>query len=85
MNKTTNWPHWFPKGARISVKLTENQLNFIRPAFTSMREGGEYGSPVDGVTLYNGSLSGLKVSFKQFVKRFAFSDIDISNLTEAMK
>lgn len=85
MNEATNWPHWLPKSSLIGVKLTESQLNFIRPVFTSLREGGKYGSPVDGVTLCNGILSGLKVSFKQFIKRFDFSDIDVSNLTEALK
>lgn len=83
--KQTNWPHWLPRGARLSVKLTNDQLNFIRPVFTSLREGGKYGAAVDNVTLCNGSISGLKVSLKHFIRRFAFSDIDTSNLTAALK
>ena len=81
----TNWPDWFPKGSRISVKLTEEQLNFIRPVFTSLRESGKYGAPVDGINLCNGTLSGLRGSFKVFLRRFLCSDINISNLTEAVK
>ena len=82
--KTTNddaWPHWLPKGGRRLVALTSDQLNYIRPAFDAPPRS----STLDGVTLCEGRVSGTPIAFATFIRRFAYSDIDVSNLLEASR
>jgi len=76
-----SWPSWFPKGNSISVKLTNEQLGYILPAFNV---GGVRRMTIDGVTLCEGRISGISVSIKEFIKRFKYSDINISNLLECV-
>jgi hypothetical protein len=75
----TSWPHWLPKGNRRLVELTSEQLNYILPVFNSPPRS----SSLDGVTLCDGRVSGNRIAFASFLRRFAYSDIDISNLVEA--
>lgn len=76
--KANHWPDWLPKGNRISVKLTENQLNYIQPAFAHCR-GKESRFSLDGVTLCNGTVSGHKIAIGEFLNRFKYFDLDLSN------
>jgi len=75
------WPHWLPKGNRRLVALTSDQLNYIRPAFDAPPRS----SSLDGVTLCEGRVSGTRIAFATFIRRFAYSDIDVSNLLEASR
>jgi hypothetical protein len=76
-NQNHSWPHWFPKGNTRCVKLTNEQLAYILPAFTSC---GANRRDLDNVSLCEGRISGIPVAIKEFCKRFKYSDIDISNL-----
>lgn len=80
----TTWPSWLPKGVRRSVKLTDEQLNYIRPAFYQCR-GDKAGPFLDNVILCNGTISGHKLAIAEFLKRFQYSDFDLSNLIQAAK
>lgn len=82
--KDNNWPDWLPKSIRRSVKLTEEQLNYIRPAFNQCR-GDKPKSSLDGVNLCNKTISGHKLAIGEFLKRFQYSDLDLSNLIQAAK
>lgn len=78
-----HWPHWLPKSSRISVRLTKEQKDYILPAFNTCRNDTDYGKPIDGVSLVDNCVSGNRIELKAFLKRFEFSDLDLSNLIEA--
>lgn len=76
------WPLWLPKSARVSAKLTPEQLAYILPVFTTCR-GGKRGQAVDGVALCGDTISGIRPNIITFLRRFEFSDIDVKNLRDA--
>ncbi len=79
-----SWPYWLPKSSRLQVKLTKEQHDFILPVYSFQRDCGFSGHEVDGVLLCDGYASGLKCSFELWLKRFEYSDIDISNIRQAL-
>lgn len=84
MNKYGKWPHWLPKGTRIQIKLTKEQHDYILPVYTTCRERGKEGTEIDGVLLCDGYVSGIRCAFKEWLRRFEFSDIDVKNIEEVI-
>lgn len=84
MKTKTFRPHWLPAGTRIQVKLTKEQLDFILPVYTFQRDCGFSGYELDGVLLCNGYASGIRGAFKLWLKRFEYSDIELSNITNSL-
>ena len=74
-------PHWLPDSVIRRVKLTKDQLNYMLPVFKTC--GGS--NIIDGVTLCDSGIFGHRLAIKTFLRRFEFSDIDISNLIEVSK
>jgi hypothetical protein len=81
MNNTR--PHWLPRGLKRNVKLTSEQYNYILPAFTRCRGSSGHKKPLDGVSLCDNVITGHRLAIKELLKRFEFSDLDVTNLTEA--
>ncbi len=84
ISKDNEWPHWFPKSSRIAIKLTKEQRDYILPVFNTCR-GDASRFRLDGVSLCGGTISGIRVSISGFLRRFDYSDIDVSNIERAIK
>lgn len=84
--KKEPWPHWLPKSTRRQVELTKEQYNFILPIYAPVNHKRVY--DVDGISLsveLRGAnlhyyAFGISTAFKTWLRRFAFSDIDLSNI-----
>ena len=79
--KKTDYPYFLPKSNSRQVRLTKDQLNYILPAFNRCRRVS--GNSIDGIVLCGDLVSGSRLSFMEFIKRFRYSDLDISNLERA--
>ena len=80
---TNTHPHWLPRSSLRNVKLTNKQLLYIRPVFNRCRGNDGIGTPLDGVTLSGDVISGHRLAIKQLLRRFEFSDIDVTNIIDA--